>query len=84
MTVGEAKVDLDCARVKISTGPMRPGTELGPGFFKLQVVKPTPESATVGALRYVLGYSMYRSSREDTSAGLPRYLSVLNENGIGS
>jgi RHS repeat-associated protein len=82
VTVGEAKVDLDCARVKISTGPMRPGTELGPGFFKLQVVKPTPESATVGALRYVLGYSMYRSSREETSAGLPRYLSVLNENGI--
>jgi len=82
VTVGEAKVDLDCARVKISTGPMRPGTELEPGFFKLQVVKPTPESATVGALRYVLGYSMYRTSREDTSAGLPRYLSVLNENGI--
>jgi hypothetical protein len=80
--VGAATVDLDCARVKISTGPMRPGTELGPGFFKLQVVKPTPESATVGALRYVLGYSMYRSSREETSAGLPRYLSVLNENGI--
>ncbi len=82
VTVGEAKVDLDCARVKISSGPMRPGTDLGPGFFKLQVVKPTPESATVGALRYVLGYSMYRTSREDTSAGLPRYLSVLNENGI--
>ncbi len=79
--LGEGKTTVACAWITMSTGAMRPGTEMPSGFFEIEVEKPTPETATPASLRYVLGYGIFRTSREETSTGLPRYITALNESG---
>jgi len=81
-TIASGTPLVNCAWITISTGAMRPGTSIGPGFFKVQVEEPSPGTVTPSALRYVLGYSIYRRSNEKTSAGLPKYVTALDDSGL--
>ena len=80
--MGDVKTAVDCAWITISTGNMRPGALLPPGFFDLMVQDPSPEIFSPVRLRYVLGYNIRRASSAKTAAGLPREIVAVNDQAL--
>ena len=81
-SIGAVKTTVNCAWITISTGNMRPGSLLPPGFFDLMVQDPSPEIFSPVRLRYVLGYNIRRASSAKTAAGLPREIVAVNDQAL--
>ncbi len=71
-----------CAWVKITAGPMRPGSSISTALFRMGEDVLTASTYTPQALNFVAGYAMKGISHDITRDGAPRRVTLIHPGGV--